>query len=79
MSKKETTFDQALTELEAVVSKLEQGDVPLEEALDQFQEGIKLSRYLKKTLQDAESTMTKIVDENGNEEPFENEAESQES
>lgn len=79
MSKKETTFDQALTELEAVVSKLEQGDVPLEEALDQFQEGIKLSRYLKKTLQDAESTMTKIVDENGNEAPFENEAESQES
>lgn len=77
MSKKEITFDQALAELEAVVSKLEQGDVPLEEALDQFQEGIKLSRYLKKTLQEAESTMTKVIDENGNEEPFEKESESE--
>lgn len=78
MSKKDPTFDQALEELESIVSKLEQGDVPLEEALDQFQEGIKLSRYCKKTLQEAESTMTKIVAENGEEKPFENELETEE-
>lgn len=79
VSKTERTFDQSLTELEEVVSKLEQGDVPLEEALDQFQEGIKLSRYLKKTLQEAEATMTKIVDENGNETPVEPETDSSEN
>lgn len=78
MSKEEVTFDQALNQLEEIVSKLEQGDVPLEEALDQFQEGIKLSRYCKKTLQEAETTMTKIVDENGKEEPFENDVKTEE-
>jgi exodeoxyribonuclease VII small subunit len=79
MSKENQTFDQALKELEEIVSKLEQGDVPLEEALDQFQEGIKLSRYCKKTLQDAEATMTKIVEENGAEKPFENELETEDN
>lgn len=68
---KEVNFDTALKQLEEIVSKLEQGDVPLEEALDQFQEGIKLSRQCKKTLQEAEETMTKIVNEDGKEEPFE--------
>ncbi|WP_080146826.1 exodeoxyribonuclease VII small subunit [Marinilactibacillus piezotolerans] len=66
----EVTFDTALKQLEEIVSKLEQGDVPLEEALDQFQEGIKLSRQCKKTLQEAEETMTKIVNKNGEEKPF---------
>lgn len=78
MKEENQTFDQALQELEEIVAKLEQGDVPLEEALDQFQEGIKLSRYCKKTLQEAESTMTKIVSEDGTEEPFENELETEE-
>lgn len=68
---KEVNFDTALKQLEEIVSKLEQGDVPLEEALDQFQEGIKLSRQCKKTLLEAEETMTKIMNENGEEEPFE--------
>ena len=68
MTENEKTFDESLTELE----KLEQGDVPLEEALDKFQEGIALSRELKKTLQDAEETLTKIVTADGSEELFEN-------
>lgn len=78
MTKEKQTFDQSLQELEEIVAKLEQGDVPLEEALDQFQEGIKLSRYCKKTLQEAETTMTKIVSEDGIEEPFETEMETDE-
>ncbi|WP_208558632.1 exodeoxyribonuclease VII small subunit [Marinilactibacillus kalidii] len=75
----EMNFDNALKELEEIVSKLEQGDVPLEEALDQFQEGIKLSRLCKKTLQEAEETMTKIVDENGKEATFESDLNQQEN
>lgn len=68
---KEKTFDEAMKELETIVQKLEQGDVPLEEALDQFQEGIKLSRYCKSIVEDAEKTVTKMVNENGNEEILE--------
>lgn len=71
MAAQEKTFDESLTELEKIVEKLEQGDVPLEEALDKFQEGITLSRKLKKTLQDAEESLAKIVTENGDEELFE--------
>ncbi len=71
MTAQEKTFDESLTELEKIVEQLEQGDVPLEEALDKFQEGITLSRKLKKTLQDAEESLAKIVTENGDEELFE--------
>ncbi len=71
MSKKEKTFDESLTELEKIVQQLEQGDTPLEEALDKFQEGITLSRDLKKTLQNAEETLAKVVTEEGNEELLE--------
>ena len=64
---KEKTFDEAMKELETIVQQLEQGDVPLEKALDQFQEGIKLSRYCKSIVEDAEKTVTKMVNENGSE------------
>lgn len=65
---KEKTFDEAMAELEEIVNQLEQGDVPLEKALDQFQEGIKLSRHCKSIVEDAEKTVTKMVSENGTEE-----------
>lgn len=60
---KDKTFDEAMKELETIVQQLEQGDIPLEEALDQFQEGIKLSRYCKAIVEDAEKTVTKMVNE----------------
>ena len=72
MSEKEKTFDESLIKLEKIVTQLEQGDVPLEEALDKFQEGISLSRELKQTLQNAEETLAKIVTADGSEEVFEN-------
>ncbi len=70
---KEKSFDEAMKELETIVQKLEQGDVPLEEALDQFQEGIKLSRYCKSIVEDAEKTVTKMISDNGSEEILEDE------
>lgn len=73
MSTKETVkFEEAMQQLEEIVTKLERGDVPLEEALDQFQKGVALSKVCKETLQNAEKTLTKIVDENGEETIFEN-------
>lgn len=72
-------FEEALEELEEIVMKLEQGDVPLEEALEQFQKGVKLSAFCRKKLQEAETTLTKMVDENGEEVQFVNELESEEN
>ncbi|KRL98065.1 exodeoxyribonuclease VII small subunit [Liquorilactobacillus satsumensis] len=65
------TFEENLDELEKIVQKLEQGDVPLESALDQFQKGVKLSNELQQKLESAEKTLAKVIDQNGNEKPFE--------
>jgi exodeoxyribonuclease VII small subunit len=69
---KEKTFDEAMKDLEGIVQKLEQGDVPLEEALDQFQEGISLSRYCKRIIEDAEKTVTRMVNEDNSEDAADN-------
>lgn len=65
------TFEQNLSQLETIVNQLEQGDVPLEQALDQFQRGVALSKQLQATLEGAEKTLTKMMNENGDEVPFE--------
>lgn len=67
----EKTFEQQLQELEQIVSNLEKGNVPLEEAMAQFKEGIDLSNTLQKTLNDAEETLTKVINANGEEEIYE--------
>ncbi|WP_041819952.1 exodeoxyribonuclease VII small subunit [Ligilactobacillus ruminis] len=67
----EKTFEQQLQELEQIVNNLEKGNVPLEEAMTQFKEGIDLSNTLQKTLNDAEETLTKVINSNGEEEIYE--------
>lgn len=67
----EKTFEQQLQELEQIVNNLEKGNVPLEEAMAQFKEGIDLSNTLQKTLNDAEETLTKVINLNGEEEIYE--------
>lgn len=71
MTENNLTFEQELQMLEAIVGKLEQGDVPLEEALAQFQTGVALSKKLQETLQNAEDTLTKVINEEGQEVIFE--------
>ncbi|KRL01317.1 exodeoxyribonuclease VII small subunit [Liquorilactobacillus capillatus] len=65
------TFEDNLNELEEIVQKLEQGDIPLEKSLDKFQRGMELSKQLQAKLANAEKTLTKVMDQNGNEETFE--------
>ncbi len=67
MSKKSKTFEENLAELEVIVSKLEQGDVALEEALAEFQKGMILSKDLQKTLNEAEKTLVKVMQTDGTE------------
>jgi exodeoxyribonuclease VII small subunit len=47
-------FEDALDKLEKIVSKLEEGDLPLEESLKLFEEGIRLSRFCNQKLDEAE-------------------------
>lgn len=67
MSKKTKTFEENLAELEGIVTKLEQGDVALEEALAEFQKGMILSKDLQKTLVEAEKTLVKVMQADGSE------------
>ena len=47
-------FEAALAELEAIVARLEQGELPLEESLSQFERGVVLTRLCQKALSQAE-------------------------
>lgn len=55
------TFEENLQDLEAIVTKLETGDVALEDAIAEFQKGMALSKNLQKTLEDAEKTLVKVM------------------
>ncbi len=48
------SFETALGELEQIVNRLESGDLPLEEALNEFERGIQLARQGQQQLQQAE-------------------------
>ena len=70
-AEKKVSFEEAMNQLEAIVTRLEAGDVPLEEALEQFKVGMDLSKYCQDTLNNAEKMLTKIVNPDGSEANFE--------
>jgi exodeoxyribonuclease VII small subunit len=69
---KEKQFEDAMKELEDIVKRLESGDLSLEESLKIFEEGIALSRYCFKKLEEAEKRVSILIkDEEGiKREPF---------
>ena len=64
------TFEENLAALEDIVKRLENGDVPLEAAIAEFQKGMKLSKSLQKTLKEAEATLVKVMADDGTEQVF---------
>ena len=70
MTKKAVSFDQAIQELEDIVRQLEQGDVPLEDAISLYKKGMELSSVCHDKLQNAEKQLISIMDENGEKTPF---------
>jgi len=54
-------FEQALAELEAVVERLERGDLPLEEALSVFERGVELTRHCQSALKAAQQRVEILV------------------
>lgn len=58
---KEWTFEEALSRLEKIVRDLEAGDVPLEEAISGFQEGMQLAKVCRDKLNQAEQKIEMLV------------------
>ena len=56
------TFEEQLTALEQVVEKLERGDLPLDESVRLFEEGMTLSNACKKELEEAEGRIQVLVE-----------------
>jgi len=63
--KTDINFEKALEELETIVEKLESGDLSLEESLQSFENGIKLTRKCQEQLSKVELQVQKLIEENG--------------
>jgi exodeoxyribonuclease VII small subunit len=61
-------FESSLAELEAIVTRLERGDLPLEESLGLFERGVELSRACHARLEDAERRI-EVLTERGDVRP----------
>lgn len=70
MTQETLSFEEAMSQLEVIVNKLEENEVPLEEAITLFQRGIELSKLCNKTLQRVEDQMDRILSEDGSLKPF---------
>ncbi len=68
-------FEKALARLEEIVEELETGEVDIEKSLEIFEEGVKLTRFCSKKLEDAEKKIEILTKDEKNEfesQPFEN-------
>ena len=71
---KEMSFEENLEKLEDIVKKLENGDIPLDDAIDKFNDAMKLVKVCDERLKNAEKMVAKIVGEDGSLEDFQVEA-----
>jgi exodeoxyribonuclease VII small subunit len=58
-------FEHSLEKLEQLVEQMETGKLSLNEALDCFEKGVKLTAACQKTLKEAEQRITQVTDQNG--------------
>ena len=66
-------FEKSMEELEAIVAKLEKGELNLDGSVDEFEKGMKIAKECNKILEDAEKRITMLLEKDGNieEENFE--------
>lgn len=66
VKKKGEQFEDAITRLQVIVERMERGDLPLEEALDSFTEGMRLVQFCHQKLEEAEKKVqTLLKDQEG--------------
>ena len=68
--KSQPDFEKALGQLESLVEQLEKGDLPLEEALKQFEKGVALTRACQESLKAAEQKVEILSRGSNDAEPF---------
>lgn len=61
----ELSFEEAMANMEKIIQRLEEGEVPLEKAIELFQEGMNLSKTCHQKLQKVETKMDQIMQEDG--------------
>ena len=61
------TFEQAIKELTGIVGKIEQGDIALQDSIQQYEKGMALIKHCRKILQEAEKRIEKIAEESAGE------------
>ena len=69
-TKKKKSFEENLNALEDIVKKLENGDIPLDQAIEKFNEGVVLAGECNKILETANETITKVLNKDGKLEKF---------
>jgi len=57
------TFEEAIKELTSIVGKIEQGQIPLQDSLEEYERGMVLIKHCRGILQKAEKRIEKIVEE----------------
>lgn len=70
-AKKKLNLEKSLADLEALVEELENGELPLEKAMQKFEEGIRLTRSCQAALREAEQKVEILLQGTGNEDVLE--------
>jgi exodeoxyribonuclease VII small subunit len=70
-AKKAFNLEKSLADLESLVEELESGDLPLEKAMQKFEEGIKLTRGCQTALKDAEQRVEILLQSTGGDKSIE--------
>ena len=63
MSTENKKFEDAISELEAIVDKLEKGELSLDESIEYFQKGIELSKYCSKKLDEVDKKISILTED----------------
>lgn len=64
------SFESSLSELESIVTRLESGELPLEDALNEFERGVQLARQGQQKLQHAEQRVQILLNESAEDTPL---------
>ena len=63
MSKKTPVFEESIATLESIIAELEQGELPLEQALERYTQGVKLSKQCQGMLDAAEQKVAILTEQ----------------
>ena len=64
-AKKKLTFEERLQQVEALIAKMESGEMPLEEAMQQYEAGLNALNALEKVLTAAQQRLTVLRQQSG--------------